>query len=140
DRGALRGTKEEHGVDIRYIEPLVEHIDGEDDLDSAVAEPQERLVALVRWRRAGHRRGRHTSLREGRGHGPGVCDVDAEAQRLHLADVTDLVPDLIEDDAGAGLIAGVQTTERVRVVCPARPGDPTKVCLIIDREVVEGRQ
>ncbi len=59
DNRRLRGPQHEDGVDVRHIDPLVEHIDGADRLDAALPELLQTPSAWVGGRAAVHRPGRH---------------------------------------------------------------------------------
>ena len=65
---------------------------------------------------------------------------DAEAQRLHAAEVGDLVLKRLEDDAGPGVIAREQVRQLAQVVGPSLPVHPGQIHAIGDGEVVERSQ
>lgn len=85
-------------------------------------------------------RGLETGPAEVVGHEMGVRLGDAEAERAHGAGVGDLVPDLLDDDAGSRVVRRQEIAQLLIGVRTLLPGQVREVGPVRDAEVVEGRQ
>ena len=139
-RRALGRPKEQHSVDRGNVEALVEQVDGEDDVDRAVAQRAQRVLPVRRGGARLDRAGRDPGRGEPIGHVSGMGGADAEPEGPHLSGVGHLVPDLAQHDPGSRVVAGVQRVQRGDVVAPAGPGDRGEIGSVVDAEVVEGTQ
>jgi hypothetical protein len=125
DREALGGAQEEDGVDLREVEPLVQHVHGEEEREPPGAQVLDQPAAVDVAGLAGeHGRG-DALVREHPGHVPGVADVDAEADALDAREVG-LVPrerglDGVEPLQRQGVGAGIDLLELGADVLAAGP-------------------
>ena len=139
-------TEVHHGLegvvafDLRHVEPLVEHVDGEQAVHPTVPQPPQGAVTVVAGRLPGDRLAGDAGRGEHPRHVLGVRDRDAEPERPHRGHVGDLGTGLADDLGGAGVVAGVEAVEGDGVVAAALPLDPGEVDVVGDPEVVEGHQ
>src|SRR5581483_11811832 len=97
-----------------------------------------RVSASLREREV---KGRDAGLGEAAGHELGVIDADAEAQRPHAAEVGDLVPQLLEDQAVAGVLGRVEVGQLGGVVALAPlEAKAAQVDVVVHAEVLEGAE
>jgi hypothetical protein len=137
DGRALRGPQEQHGVDLRQVDPLVEQVDGEQAVDLQCPQTAERLGALGRGRARRHGEARDPRAAEHVRHVLRVGHRDAEAERPHAPHVGDLVDGLADDLARPCVIARIDVVEGRGVVRAAAPLDPPQVDVVVNAEVVE---
>ena len=122
------------------VEAFVEEVDREQDVDVAVAQRGQCVAAIGRGGLGGHGQRGDTGFDETLSHVAGVLDADAESQGAHGRNVGHLVVKLLEHDAGAGVVAGVDVAQRCQVVAATSPLHGLEVGSVVDAEVVERAQ
>ena len=134
---ALGGAQEEHGVDLGDVDSLVEKVGGKDRGEAALSQVGDGSCALIGRGLSGDGLGRDAGVVGDAGHVFGVGDADAEAECSHPGGVGDLVLELLEDEPGAGVVAGVEAVEVGVGVSAGAPVDRGEVGAVGDAEVVE---
>lgn len=139
-RRALRGAQEQQHVDEREIDALVVEVAGEQHVDLAIAQLLRRGVTELVGDPSVHGQRRDPRSREARRHVLGVLDADAEPEGADLAHVSHAAGELMADQIGASLVAGVQLAQRASVVAGAAPPHALEVHVVGDAEVLERHQ
>ena len=104
------------------------------------ARSRRALLAFAAGRLAADGDGGDAVAVEPVGHEVGVGDADAEAEGPHRRGV-DVVGELVQHEAGPGVVAGVEVLECRDVVALAPPpGDVGEVEAVVDAEVLERRE
>ena len=139
-RRALGRAEHEDRVDDRHVDALVEQVDREDDAYATGRQVSKRGLAFG-LRRVTPDRNRVDAVPvEVVGHELGVLDADAEAERSHRRGV-DVLVNLLHDEAGPRVRAGVGVGQRLDVVAAtAPPRNLAEVETVVDAEVEERRQ
>ncbi len=120
-RGRLGGAQQQDRVAIGDVDALVEYVAGEDRADLPRPEPVDLFLAL-RLRVVARQRHRWESgRREPLGHELGVLDRGAEGERLHRAGVGDDLVDVLDDQPGPDVVAGVEAAELAGLVAATTP-------------------
>src|SRR5215217_258211 len=141
DGGALGGTQEQHRVDGGDVDTLVEQVDGEEYPHLAIAKIPEGGPSRFLIGPGGDRPGGDSGFVEPAGHVLGVVDADAESECPHASDIGDFVVERLQDDPGPRVMARKDVGQLGDVVTlAASPPDLLKVGLVMDAEVLEGRQ
>jgi hypothetical protein len=134
---AVGGPEQEQAVHAGDVDALVEQVDGEDHLDFSAGQLGEGLAALLTGGIGPDRARDHAQLVEHPGHEARVAHAHAEAER---AQPRSRGPrsQLLEHEAGAHVVAGVDLLQRLDVVAAAAfPGHLTEVHPVVDAEVGE---
>jgi hypothetical protein len=137
DGGALRRPEEEHGVDGRHINALVEEINCEDAVDSPGTKigkgaPPGFGVGIGRDRDRGY-----AGLVELGRHEPRVLDTHAETEGAHSPHVLHLRSRRSYDFRGPIAVGHVETRELRLVVATAGPRHAGNVNVVGDTEVLK---
>jgi len=121
DGCALGRTQEQDGINLGNVKPLVEEVDGEENINLAV--PQRvQCVATVSCSCFGrHCPGLNARFYETSSHVSSMIDADAEAQSSHRADVRHFVAQLFQDYARPRVVSGVQAIEGSKIVSATFP-------------------
>ena len=105
--GALGGPQEQHGVDRGDVEPFVEQVHGEEDLQLAGLQAAQGGLAQIGGGGGIEGFGAEAAGTEGLGHEAGVLDAHAEAEGPHAGGIGHGVVALAEDQVQPAMVAGV---------------------------------
>jgi hypothetical protein len=138
--GALGGPQEQHGVDRGDVEPFVEEVHGEEDLQLAGLQAAQGGLAEIGGGGGVEGFGAEAAGREALGHEMGVFHAHAKTQGPHAGGIGHGVVELAEDQVHAAMVAGVDGAELGRHVAAAAPLQGGEIGGIGHGEVVEGGQ
>src|SRR5690606_33579542 len=136
------GRPEEQGrVDLRYVDTLVEQVDGEHGVDLALPQFAEGLIAFLGGAVRGERPGRNARAGEPLRHELRVLDADTEPQGTHPTGIVDLVPHRLQHDRRPAVVARVEVGESADLVpLAAFEADSAQVGPVVDTEALERTQ
>jgi hypothetical protein len=134
---ALGRPQHEHGVDVRDVDTFVEQVDREHGSHAPLREIAQGSFSLGPRAVAPDRDRLDSVATEVLGHESCVLDAHAEAETAHRRWLG-MVGDLLDDEPGPGVGAGVCVAESFYVVALATtPGDLAEVEPVVDAEVEE---
>ncbi len=140
-RGAVGRAEHQERVHGGDVDALVEQVDREDDVDTALGEVDECPASLGVGRVGPDGRRHDAGLMKRVRHEARVLDADAEAERAHPGGVVHAPRELLEDESGPGVAAGEEVGELLHVVAAAPPpGNVAQVEAIVDAVVGEGHE
>ena len=120
-RRAIRRAKQQERVHGRYVDALIEEVDGEEHIDAPSGENVERSGPLF-VRAVGPHCGRGDSrFAKHPCHEPRVLNAHAEAQSSHLAWTVNARHNLCEHVSGPDVIRGQEIREPLDVVTATAP-------------------
>jgi hypothetical protein len=136
--GALGGPQQQHGVDRWDVDPLVEEVDGEEDLQLAGLQTAQGGLAEIGGGGGIEGIGAEAAGTEALGHEAGVLHAHAEADGPYAGGIGHGVVELAEDQVHPAMVAGVHASELGRHVAAAAPLQGGEVGGVGHGEVVEG--
>jgi len=139
DGQALGGPEKECRVYLGDVDPLIEEVDREDEVDLAPPQPAPDLLPLGPRRLGAHRDRRDAGFVEHLGHKGGVFDADAEAEADDLIDRRGKALDGRQHRPNPLIVPGVEFRELALVVIPLPPRECVRIEIhrVGDAEVME---
>ena len=140
-RRAICRAKQQQRVHGRYVDALIEEVDGKEHIDAPSGEICERSCPFL-VRAVGPHRGRGNSrFPKHPRHEPRMLNAHAEAERSHSAWIVNARHDLCEHMSGPGVIRGQKIREPLDVVASAAPPwHLTQIEPVVDAVVHERRE
>lgn len=135
---ALGGPQEQHGVDRRDVEPFVEEVHGEEDLQLAGLQTAQGGLAQIGGGGGIKGFGAEAAGTEALGHETGLLHTHAKTQGPHAGGIGHGVVELAEDQVDAAVVAGVDGAELGGQVAAAAPFQGGEIGGVGHGEVVEG--
>ena len=140
-RRAICRAKQQQRVHGRYVDALIEEVDGEEHIDAPSGEICERSGPLLVWAVCPHRDRGDSRFPKHPRHEPRVLNAHAEAERSHPAWIVNARHDLCEHMSGPGVIRGQKIREPLDVVpSTAPPWHLTQIKPVVDAVVHERRE